>query len=337
MEVTYVLPIRCVEHATPDPHADLVAYLAGLAATGTEVLVVDNSDAAVFAAHATTFGGIARHLPPDVATRNGKVGNVLTGIRAAASDRVILADDDVRYDVHQIEDVAGRLEGADVVVPVNVFDAWPWHARWDTARALLNRSFWLDYPGTLGVRRSTLLRTGGYDGDVLFENLELMRTVEAAGGRVRVAPDLYVRRHPPSTRAFFGQRVRQAYDDLAQPPKLVAMLAIAPTLVWALATRRRGRVAGAIVASIAVAELGRRRSGGADVFPRTAPLWAPLWLIERGACIWVAVARRVLLGGVRYRGERLRCAATPMRELRRRLGAQRPAVEADDARERAAA
>jgi hypothetical protein len=337
MDATYVLPIRCREHPVADAHRELVAYLAGLADAGVEVIVVDNSEAAAFDVHAAAFAAVARHLGPDLATRNGKVGNVLTGVRAATNERVILADDDVRYDAGQIEDVARRLDGADVVVPVNVFDATPWHARWDTARTLLNRSFWFDFPGTLGVRRATLLAIGGYDGDVLFENLELMRTVDAAGGRVLVAPDVYVRRHPPSTRTFLDQRVRQAYDDLAQPTKLVAMLAIAPSLVWAFATRRRTHLAGAVVASIAMAEIGRRRSGGARVFPSTAPLWAPLWLAERGVCIWIAVARRVLLGGVRYRGERLRRAATPMRELRRRVGAQRPAVDDDEARERAAA
>lgn len=33
---------------------------------------------------------------------------------------------------------------------------------------------------------------GGYDGDSLFESLELLRTVEAAGGRSRPLRALYV-------------------------------------------------------------------------------------------------------------------------------------------------
>ncbi len=54
------------------------------------------------------------------------------------------------------------LGGADLVRPQNYFAPAPWHARWDTGRILLDRAFASDYPGTLGVRRSTLLGAVGY-------------------------------------------------------------------------------------------------------------------------------------------------------------------------------
>jgi hypothetical protein len=339
IDVSYVLPIRCGDG--PHDHTELVAYLGDLATAGVEVLVVDNSEDGIFASHDETFTDVARHLAPAVATTNGKVGNVLTGVAAASNELVVIADDDVRYDVASLAEVARRLEGGDVVIPANVFEPVPWHARWDTARTLLNRSFWFDFPGTLGVRRSALAATGGYDGDVLFENLELMRTVEASGGRLVPAPDVFVIRRPPSTATFLGQRVRQAYDDLAQPAKLATMLSIAPLALTAVATGRwKALVAGA-AGTVALAELGRRRDGGTEHFPATAALWAPAWVAERAICIWVALARRVLLGGVRYRGKRLRRAATPTRVLRRRAEARAAEAQAAGgilgARERAAA
>jgi hypothetical protein len=67
-------------------------------------------------------------------------------------------------------------------------------------------------------------------------------------------------------------------------------------------------------AAVAVAEAGRRRAGGARVFPRTAALWAPLWMLERGVCSWAALGMR-LRGGVRYSDGRLLRAATPLAEL----------------------
>ena len=45
---------------------------------------------------------------------------------------------------------------------------------------------------------------------------------------------------------------------------------------------------------------------------------APLWVAERAVTAWLAVATRVLRGGVSYAGTRIARAATPMRELRRR-------------------
>jgi hypothetical protein len=67
-----------------------------------------------------------------------------------------------------------------------------------------------DWPGTLGVRRSVLMRTGGHDGTAVFENLELVRTVCAAGGRELIPLYLYVARRPSTARHFLSQRVRQA-------------------------------------------------------------------------------------------------------------------------------
>src|SRR5918912_708810 len=88
--------------------------------------------------------------------------------------------------------IVAELDSADVVRPQNYFDPFPWHACLDTARSLLNRISGGDWPGTLGVRRSRLLATHGYDGKVLFENLELVRTVKAAGGVEAVPPGFFV-------------------------------------------------------------------------------------------------------------------------------------------------
>jgi hypothetical protein len=194
----------------------------------------------------------------------------------------------------------------------------------DTARSLLNRVLALDrefpvgdFPGTLAVRRSAFFESGAYDGDVIFENLELMRTIRASGGVVLTPLDLYVARRPPSTAHFLSQRVRQAYDDLAMPLRLLVFLSLAPLGVLAL---RRGRgwvLASAVAASIAAAEVGRRRAGGAERFPVSASLLAPAWVAERSICSWLAVGAR-LRGGIRYRGRRLTLAATSSRRLRRR-------------------
>jgi hypothetical protein len=319
LAASYVLALR--RDASP-AGPELAAYLRGLAGQ-VEVLVVDGSPGPVWAAHHRAFGERVAHLRPDpsLACRNGKVHGVLTGLAAAGHEAVVLADDDVRYDRAALARLVGLLEAADLVRPQNYFDPLPWHASLDTARTLLNRVTGGDFPGTMGVRRSTVLAAGGYDGDALFENLELLRTVRAAGGRVLTPLDLYVRRLPPGTGHFLGQRVRQAYDELARPARLAAALAVVPA-VAALAARRRWRplLAGAGLA-MAAAEAGRRRAGGRAVFPASASLLAPVWLLERGACSWLAVHARLFRGGAAYAGGRLARAATPERVLRARLAA----------------
>ena len=131
---------------------------------------------------------------------------VFTGVRRASFEAVVIADDDVRYDEAALTRVAGLLRGHDLVRPQNYFDPMTWHAWWDSAPSLLNRAMGGDFPGTLGFRRSFFIAMGGYDGDTMFENLELIRTVAAAGGSEVVALDLFVARGPPSARGFWSQR-----------------------------------------------------------------------------------------------------------------------------------
>lgn len=315
----YVLPLRWTDDRGLD---ELTDYLRRLA-RAIPVVVVDGSADELFDAHGARWSELVDHVRPDPwPGRNGKVAGVMTGVRRAGAERLVLADDDVRYTEPELIRLLALLDGADLVRPQNYFAPLPWHARWDTARTLLNRALGSDYPGTFGVRRSTLLRAGGYDGDVLFENLELIRTVRAAGGREVRADDLHVRRRPPTARHFLGQRVRQAYDSLAQPGRFVLELALLPTI---LAAARRPRLALALAGAVVLlAERGRRRAGGSAVFPPSTVLFAPAWVLERSVCAWLALIRR-LTGGMPYAGGKLVLAATPrLRVSRRRSGSRRP-------------
>lgn len=316
-DATYILPIKT---SRPVAAADFTAYLQWLSSAIREVIVVDDSPAQIFAAHAAAWGTFVRHVSPDPdrATPMGKVGNVLTGIDLASCERLIIADDDVRYDQSSLSRLAAALDLVDVARPQNYFEPLPWHARWDTGRMLLNRMTGGDWPGTLAVRRSIMRSTGGYDGNAMFENLELVRTVVAAGGREAACLDIYVLRRPSTARHFWSQRIRQAYDEIARPGRLLVQLAVLPiTLALALSGQWLF-IALIAVSLVALAELGRRRAGGTRVFPFTASLFAPLWVAERAVCSWLAVLSRVFLGGVRYRGTVLRLAANSERVLRAR-------------------
>jgi hypothetical protein len=320
----YILPLRWADDSGLP---DLVAYLQRLVAW-IPVTVVDGSDPDLFARHREQFPPEVRHIRPDNPAApgsdggphgNGKVAGVMTGVRAATAEVLVIADDDVRYTRESLAAVVGHLGTADVVRPQNYFDPLPWHACWDTSRTLINRAWSADFPGTLALRRSALLATGGYE-PVLFENLELIRTVVAAGGREKSVRDLFVARRPPRARHFLKQRVRQAYDDFAQPRRLAAELALLPAVLGTALLPRRARLTvflSLAAAATAAAGIGRRRHNGTDVFPLRAVWFAPLWAMERAVCIWGALAFR-LAGGVPYAGARLRTAAHTEAELRRR-------------------
>jgi hypothetical protein len=322
LDLTYVVPIRWGDG---EQRRDLAAYLDEIAPHCAELIVVDGSPPEVFAANAAAWGEQAIHVRPAAGEDclMGKVAGVRTGVRLATHERVVIADDDVRYDPEALLRTARLLDEHDLVRPQNFFSRLPWHARWDTARTLLNRGLGRDYPGTLAVRRSRMLAMGLYDGDVLFENLELIRTVRADGGSVAAPLDLYVARVPPSTAHFWGQRTRQAYDDFALPLRMALWLAVLPLLALSAARRRPALALAPAGAALALAELGRRRAGGRAVFPASSSLLAPVWVLERGVCAWLAMLQRLRFGGVRYGDSVIPLAAHSERQLRRRL-ARRP-------------
>jgi hypothetical protein len=161
-----------------------------------------------------------------------------------------------------------------------------------------------------------------------------MRTPQAGGAVLARAPQVLVRRLPPDFRHFAGQRVRQAYDSLGQPPRLAAELALLPAVAFAAGTGRYRVLAAMAGLAAGLAERGRRRHGGTAVFPWYLPLLAPAWVAERSVCSWLAVLCR-LRGGVRYAGRRLPRAATPVTVLaaRHRAGqatAAQPLTRAPD-------
>jgi hypothetical protein len=315
--VTYLLPIR---RMTVPPDDELPAYLAGIAEAVCQVIVVDGSPTAVFDAHGSAWSAGIRHEPVDLVYggANGKVVGVRTGMAIARTDYVVIADDDVRYGTAELKAVAAALVEADIVRPQNFFDPLPWHALLDGGRSLIARATGGDWPGTLGVRRSTYMRAGGYDPDVLFENLELVRTIRAAGGTERLLENTFVARRPPTVSHYLDQRVRQAYDEFARPARLAMQLALAPAAALLL---REAGIVGAIVfivlASV-LAEAGRRRGGGTRYFSASVSLLAFLWVLERAMTSWIALGAR-LAGGIPYAGRRLRAAATPLHILRKRF------------------
>lgn len=311
LPLTLVVPVKTADGEDID---ELAAHLRELATQVDDVVVVDGSSPATRERHAAALGPSVRVLEPRAQTPMGKVGGVITGVEAARHEHVVLADDDVRYRVDQLAELASRLEHATVIRPQNHFEPLPWHARVDTARTLIARVSGGDWPGTLALRRSALLAAGGYAGDVMFENLELVRTLVAAGGRAELALDVIVRRMPSTTEHFRSQQVRQAYDELARPFRMLTFLAVVPGVV-ALRRHRLALALGVVVPTVA-AELGRRRAGGRAVFPASSVLFASPWVAWRSLCSWVALGA-LLRGGVRYRDCRLRRAATPLRRLRR--------------------
>ena len=154
---------------------ELTSYLQMLQHTAPtlEVIIVDGSPAHIFTKHSRHWLSLGHHLKPDSGPcLNGKVRGVLTGLRAASHNKIVTADEDVRFDPASLAQLIALLDIADIVRPQNYFAPNRWHTLLDSGRSLLNRVSGGDWPGTMAFRREWLSR--GYNGNVLFENLELV-------------------------------------------------------------------------------------------------------------------------------------------------------------------
>src|SRR3954469_20797066 len=206
--VTYLLPIRRATFGSAEA-AQLAEYFRELTEAGCEVLVVDGSPAEVFAEHEHAWRSLCRHEPVDrsFGFLNDKVNGIHTGVRLASTEKIILADDDIRYAPVQIDRVCQLLEDFEVVRPQNFLSPLPWWGRMEAARMLINRATLrtADYPGTCAFRRKTMLRVGHYDGDVLFDNEEMIRHFAREGAAINYATNLFVQKRPPRFRKWIEQ------------------------------------------------------------------------------------------------------------------------------------
>jgi hypothetical protein len=287
---TYLLPLRRTTFRA-DESAELRRYFLFLQSMNCEVLVIDGSPESIFDRHDAVWSCVCRHERVDrrFGYRNDKVNGVHTGVECASNDHIILADDDIRYTTESLEAVRHALDEFEVVRPQNFLHPLPWWAKLEAARMLINRATLrtADYPGTCAFRRLTMRSAGHYDGDVLFDNEEIIRHFARQGTHICYATDLFVQKRPPSFQKWLEQRPRQAYEDFALRAKTALFSAILPLIF--LAAILRGIIGALLILvvmagiSILLAAAGRSRGVARQFFPRSICFHAPLWILER-AC-----------------------------------------------------
>ena len=278
--------------------------MATVSAAGCEVVVVDGSPAEVFQRHTEFFAPRARHIAVDrrFGYLNDKVNGIHTAIEQTTMAKIILGDDDVRYRAAELVEVARLLDNFEVVRPQNYLLPLPWWAKMEAARMLINRATLrtADYPGTCAFRRVAFLAAGHYDGDVLFDNEEIIRHFARHGAAIAWATDLFVAKRPPAFRKWLEQRPRQAYEDFPLRAKTAFFFLLLPLLLLLLFLRPQIGLAflfslgtGAILLALA----GRRRGAAAKYVPLNVCLFAPLWVLERSLSSWCALYWFLRYGG----------------------------------------
>ena len=309
LNCAYVLPIRRTRF-NPGDAVRLRRYLEMLKEAGCEVIVADGSGPEVFDQYAGILGAVCRHVPVNgrFGYLNDKVNGIYTGIELASFDRIILADDDIRYSAANIRAIVRLLDHNDVVRPQNFLHPLPWWAKMEAARMLINRALLpaADYPGTCAFRRGRMLLAGPYDGDVLFDNEEIIRHLAQDGCTFAYANDLFVLKCPPTFGKWTEQRPRQAYEDFGMRLKTTLFFALLPL---SFIIGGRFGIAGLAIFFLTLSVLatliagrGRARGQARHFFPAHCCLFAALWMFERTLSTYWALYWYLIRGGYPFGG-----------------------------------
>lgn len=274
----------------------LASYLSTLAVADCDIVVLDASPRAQFDANARILRWVGRHVAVHSEHRSGATIDVIRAASmAAATEKVIVAADDVRYTAGAIAQMCDLLDLHEVVEPQDYLDPVPFWAGVEMGRILLHRGIepQPDHGSTLGFRRNAprALRALG---PVTAADVQARR-LAAVGAEVHPAADVFVRRGPASWTDWLSSRSRAAEVDFALPLKTAFFFAVLPILavVAAFGGVRLAAAYAAVLAVGAVSLALRGRAGAAAYFPLRAALLAPVWVLERSVSVYCALFRKL--------------------------------------------
>ena len=276
---------------------EFASYLSTISVAGFEVIVAELPDA--FDENDRVLRWVGQHvrIRPQHRSFSGTIDPLHVAMNVASCDKVIVADERVRYSVDALHEINVLLDAHEVVEPQDYLDPLPWWGGIDAGRMLLHRGIEpLPHHGaTFGFRRGVwrgfrAIDAGAATGDP-------PRRLASQGAEVFAALEVFVRRNPPLLGEWIRQRPRYADSDFSLPLKSAFFFGILP-IALVLSLLGGPRLAVCYAAAISLASLAlamRGRVGAAQFFPRRTCLYSPLWVLERSLSVYWALLRRLPL------------------------------------------
>jgi hypothetical protein len=262
---------------------------------GCDVLVVDGSAPQQFDKNRRVIRWVARHVAPLPSHhRPAGIDPVAAAADFAANEKVIVADEAVRYTASDVDQLCDLLELHEVVVPQNYLDPLPWWGGIEAARILVHRGIEpTGDGGTFGFRRTAVRGLRAIE--VMEELDEPVRRLGMRGAEVFAAHDVFVRREPPLLNQWLRELPSRADAEFALPVKTAVFFALLPVALL-LAVVGGLELATGYASAIGFASLAlaiRGRAGAAPFFPLRACLYAPVWVLERSISVYWALLRKL--------------------------------------------
>jgi hypothetical protein len=145
-----------------------------------------------------------------------------------------------------------------------------------------------------------MLRVGHYDGDVLFDNEEIVKHFQLKGAHICYARDFFLLKLPPPFGKWIEQRPRQAYEDFVMRAKTSFFAAV--PIVLAITLLKSGWQMTLICAALIsfgaiVSAIFGLNNGAVKFFSPKIVFYAPLWVAERCVSTYWAFYWYLTYGG----------------------------------------
>lgn len=303
------------------PHLD---YLSGLSQSYSnlvlspklrgriEIIIIDSSDNDVFSALDSWFReGPITHIRPSIEQNpgeNGKLVNILAGLRQIRFDKVLILDDDYRPTEDTILHFLDRLSRFDCLKSMVYYIDPHFHDLINAVGILIINTLSPDrqFCGHIGFKVDAFLRAGFPDLAILYDELAIERRFRNAQLNIGFAEDIHLEMVTHGTNKFFEQRVRYAYENLAYPFRFTVFLSVLPILcVSFLSSPICGCALVALLMLFVtmVAAVGQLRYSYGRL-PWNTWIYAPLWLFPYLITTWIALFVR-FRGGILFGGSRI--------------------------------
>jgi hypothetical protein len=310
-EVAIIVPFRA---RSPSHAQSLCEFYVGLsrnAPTGWAFVIADSSPIELFLQSRRSLSGSRiLHLRPQPANQldvNDKLNNVVTALRWSNSNAICLFDDDARPTFGTIKQIIANLQHVDCVRAMvhyeqpNIIDLIDIAGIFIVNMLSRRKQFW----GNISFRRDAISPSFYAFHDVLFDELfiETQGLLQPCKFRYQTTPPLEMKGGGRSFGDYLEQRVRYAYEDLAQPKKAMFGFVLVPVtaLVWS-----RFGPAGVLTCYSAIAMFCLLVGAiGSLIYTRdnrnrVAALLGPVWFLPYGITMWIALFKRLTGKGIRF-------------------------------------
>lgn len=256
-----------------------------------------------------------KHIMPDPTYRTGandKLNGIYAALEYCTYEKILLIDDHYRVSKNTLEQLIPFYEIYDCFKMMPKFDKFPVSALLDLCGMYIINI--LDpkkqYCGHLCFNKTHITKFGFPSRDSLFDELaietHLKKNKCSTGYLKNVALEAV---QNISTKRFWEQRIRYAYENMALPIRFAIYLSILPILISLLIMNPLLAVCFAISLSMAVlllAFIGQMIYGKKNV-PRFSFLLSPIWFWFYPFTSWIAIVK-YFSGGVMFGGRKIKKA-----------------------------